>query len=142
MQSSRRSFGSSRNERVELRSLMLLMMANGMPVTLIRVGEAMRACGLVDAGDESRASGCARRRRAMGAPFGSAICAKRKRSFPARDCFENPGASLMSESSSLGSCRSSTSLAAYRRVRGGEAFRAAVHAHIALLEKVDRMPGL
>ena len=85
---------------------------------LIRVGEAMRACGLVDAGDESRASGCARRRRAMGAPFGSAICAKRKRSFPARDCFENPGASLMSESSSLGSCRSSTRLPFWQQIDG------------------------
>lgn len=78
----------------------------------------MRACGLVDAGDESRASGCARRRRAMGAPFGSAICAKRKRSFPARDCFENPGASLMSESSSLGSCRSSTRVPFWQQIDG------------------------
>jgi hypothetical protein len=54
----------------------------------------------------------------MGAPFGSAICAKRKRSFPARDCFENPGASLMSESSSLGSCRSSTRVPFWQQIDG------------------------
>ena len=42
-------------------------------------------------------------------PLGSAICAKRKRSLAARDCFDRPGGLLMSASRSGGMKRESTS---------------------------------
>mmetsp|Transcript_41204 Transcript_41204/g.98958 ORF Transcript_41204/g.98958 Transcript_41204/m.98958 type:complete len:345 (-) Transcript_41204:353-1387(-) len=75
-------------ERVEVRSFRLLTIANGMPVTLRCWKESGKRCE----------------------PLGSAICAKRNRSLATRDCFERPGASLISDSSSAGMHRSSTSV--------------------------------